>query len=210
VQGAYPSLRTFDDQDGLWLLAQSTVLRGLGREATFLVANPYNTSFYPRSWAFWTAGGEHRWIGPRHTNFGDGSICAFSPDDGVWAPGDDLTLLLDLYSVWALRQLHLEVHGRWPGKQYSLGSDPQVQAYYRRIECRDDELCGCGSETLRYAQCCKARDVGYDFIALASHFLRSVKGGFQTRKPPDDVLAFIAGAGALPAMRKAHLELRLL
>ena len=38
---AYPTLRTFEDDDGMWLLAHSSIITGLPREATFLVALPY-------------------------------------------------------------------------------------------------------------------------------------------------------------------------
>lgn len=204
---AYPTFETVPDDDGMWLLARSSIISGLAREATFLVALPYRSGPGPRAWGFWTAAGRHRWIGPRHTNFGDGSICAFSPDDRAWSEGEDLRTLLDLYSVWTLRHLHHEVFGRWPGKQYSLGADPKLQAYYRRIECRDDELCGCGSETRRYAQCCKPLDLKWDFIRLASFFLRQVPGGFQTRRPPPAVVGFAESRSALPRIADLYHQI---
>ncbi len=184
----------------MWLLAKSSVLPGLDREALFLVALPYRSGPGPRSWAFWTAADQSAWIGPRHTNFGDGSICAFSPDEGAWSEGGDLRTLLDLYTVWALRHLHLEVFGRWPGKQYALyGADPRAQAWYRLREGRDDELCGCGSETRRYAQCCKPADLQMDCIELMKIFQRYVpSGGFSSRCPPPSLVAFIEGRSALP------------
>lgn len=207
---AYPTLQTFLDNDGMWLLARSSIISGLAREATFLVAVRYRLGPGPRAWGFWTDAGQHSWIGPRHTNFQDGSICAFSPDDGAWSEGGDLRTLLDLYSVWALRHLHLEVFGRWPGKQYALlGGDPRVQAYYRRIECRDDELCGCGSETRRYAECCKRLDLQWDLIQLISLFLRQVPRGFQSRQPPPAVLSFIEGRSALPRIADVHRQIAL-
>ncbi len=204
---AYPTLRTFPDDDGMWLLARSSIISGLEREATFLVALPYRSGPGPRAWAFWTAAGRSRWIGPRHTNFQDGSICAFSPDDGAWSDGGDLRTLLDLYSVWTLRHLHLEIFGRWPGKQYGLyGADSRAQAYYRRIECKDDELCGCGSETQRYAECCKPSDLQWDLIHLMSLFLHQVPEGFLGRRPPPSVLGFVEGRSALPRIADVHLQ----
>lgn len=208
VAEAYPTLRTFPDGDGMWLLARSSIISGLAREATFLVALPYRSGPGPRAWAFWTADGRSRWIGPRHTNFQDGSICAFSPDDGAWSDGGDLRTLLDLYSVWALRHLHLEVLGRWPGKQYALlGADPRLQAYYRLIECKDDELCGCGSDTRRYAECCKPLDQQWDLIQLMSHFVRQIEGGFQSRRPPPSVVGFIEGRSDIPKIADVHLQI---
>jgi hypothetical protein len=34
---AYPTVRTFPDDDGMWLLANSSIISDLAREATFLV-----------------------------------------------------------------------------------------------------------------------------------------------------------------------------
>jgi len=82
----------------------SSPLSTLTREATFLVALPYRSGPGPRAWGFWTAGTATSWIGPRHINFGDGSICAFSPDEGAWSEGGDLRTLIDLYNVWALAE----------------------------------------------------------------------------------------------------------
>ncbi|MHC2423288.1 hypothetical protein ACVII1_006292 [Bradyrhizobium elkanii] len=205
VAEAYPSLRIFPDNDGMWLLAKSSVIPSLQREATFLVALPYRPGIGPRTWGFWADAGSYGWIGPRHTNFQDGSVCAFSPTDRVWFDGDDLRTLLDLYSVWAARHLHLEVFGRWPGKQYGLNdADPRVQAYYRLRECKDHELCGCGSETRRYAECCKPSDQQLDIIVGASLFLRHVPGGFSTRRPPQSVVEFVEGRSEIPRMADVH------
>jgi hypothetical protein len=126
----------------------------------------------------------------------------------VWFDGADLRTLLDLYSVWTLRHLYLEVFGRWPGKQYGLASaDPLVQIYYRRIECRDDELCGCGSETRRYADCCKPLDWQWDLFQLASHFLSNVSGGFSTRQPPPTIVEFVEGRSELPRIADVHPQI---
>jgi len=206
---AYPTLQTFADNDGMWLLAKSSVIRGLQRKATFLLALPHRSGLWPRAWGFWTDAAEPtRWIGPRHTNFWDGSICAFSPNDRVWIEGGDLRTLFDLYTVWALRHLHLEVCGRWPGKQYGIvGADPRAEAYYRQRECQDNELCGCGSETLRYAECCKPADLRSDFVESASLFLQHT-GGFETRVPPLSVVSFVQDQSAPPKMAEVHLQLR--
>lgn len=205
---AYPTLQALPDEDGMWLLARSSIISGLTREATFLVAVPYQPGVGPRAWGFWTAGTETVWIGPRHTNFRDGSICAFSPDDGVWSEGGNLTTLMDLYSVWTLRHLHLEVFGRWPGKQYGLfGADPRVQAYYRLRECNDNELCGCGAEARRYSECCKPSDLQWDVFQLMPLFLHHTHGGFNSRVPPPSVVSFIEGRSAVPSMADVHIQM---
>ena len=206
---AYPTLAAFPDKDGLWLLVKSSILPGLTREATFLVALPYRKGAGPRAWGFWTATNRSpMWIGPRHTNFEDGTICAFAPNDGAWTEGGDLRTLLDLYTVWAARRLFLEIFGLWPGKQYALiGSPLALQVHYRLSECRDDELCGCGSETLRYADCCKPGDLKWNRLQLIEHFMRTIPGGFASRKPPRQVVEFIDGRASLPPMVDVHLLL---
>lgn len=196
---AYPSLRTFADEDGMWLLAKSSIIRGLAREATFLTALPNRRNAGPRAWGFWVAEGRFSWLGPRHTNFGDGSICAFSPDEGAWFEGGDVRTLIDLYSVWALRHLYLEVLGRWPGKQYGiLGADHRVDAFYRLRENKDEELCCCGSEIKRYVECCKPADRRMNEVELMSIFLRHIPGGFNSRQPPSSILDFVEGRRPAP------------
>jgi hypothetical protein len=195
----------------MWLLARSGVVAGLSREATFLIGLPFLRGLDPKAWGFWREMGGHRWIGPRHTNFDEGSICAFAPQDNVWCGGGELTTLVDVYSVWALRHLHLEVFGRWPGKQYALtGGDPRAQAFYRLRECQDSELCGCGSATATYARCCKPRDESYDFAESAKAFLREAPAGFSGRRPPDAVAGFVSGSSPVPPLREVHIQLRLL
>lgn len=209
IRVAYPSVRSFPDADGIWLLVKSRILEEVAREATFLIALPCRPGLLPRAWGFWTSKSGNRWIGPRHTNFQDGSVCAFAPEDNVWVEGGNITALIDLYSVWALRHLHLEFFGRWPGKQYALlGADPLAQAYYRSRECRPDELCGCGSETRRYAECCKPYDDKISFSRAATHFMNVFPGGFSTRQPPPAVVRFLDDEADVPRIRDVHLQMR--
>ena len=115
VQKAYPRTKFLHQTGGMWLLTDSILLDGLGKKATFLTIIPYIKKFVAKSWGFWTTPIYNEWIGPRHTNFPDGSICAFEPRDETWINGDSIVKLLDLYSLWALRHQHLEILGRWPG-----------------------------------------------------------------------------------------------
>jgi hypothetical protein len=207
---AYPTVRALPDDDGIWLVARSKIISGFLREATFVVALPDRIGPAPRTWAFWDAGAETGWIGPRHTNFQDGSICAFDPTEGAWSEGGDLRTLLDLYSVWSLRHLYLETFGRWPGKQYTIvGADPRLQAYYRQIECKDDELCACGSETWRYAACCKSSDQQQSSVEQMTLFLREIPGGFASRRPPPAVVSFAEGRAAIPKIVDVHSRMAL-
>jgi hypothetical protein len=193
----------------MWLLAKSAILAGLPRQATFLIGVPHRPGLDPKAWGYWCEPSGYRPIGSRHTNFDDGSICAFAPDDNVWSEGGDLTTLIDVYSVWALRHLHLEAYGRWPGKQYALsGAAPGAQAFYRLRECNDSELCGCGSETATYAECCKSRDSKYSFVEMAHAFLKAAPGGFTSRRPPDVVTDFVSGRAGAPRLRDVHVQMR--
>lgn len=175
----YPEAQLWHQEHGVWILCKSKVLDGLFRHALFLVGVSY-AWLMVRSWAFWT----HElaaltWIGPRHTNFGDGSICAYEPSDETWRFGDSLVRLLDLYSVWAARHLHLETFGTWPGLQVSHF------AIERIVEQRDNELCGCGASERRYAECCKSMDLAQMRVADAVQF------ALLPRSPPASVLAAV-------------------
>lgn len=210
LEEAYPTLRTFDDEDGMWLLIDSAVFAGLDTETTFLVALPFAPYVGPRAWAFWKTSAGFRWIGDRHTNFFDGSICAFSPTENAWQEGEDLATLIDLYSVWAARHLHFEVVGHWPGRHYALLDQFSFpDPYYRLIEVRDDELCTCGGPGARYRTCCKPSDLGHDFLKLKAAFEGRNKGrSIRSRAPPQSVVAFIDGDRNLPPMREVHEPLR--
>lgn len=176
VQTAYPGTRIWHDEDGMWLLSESSVVRGLNRAAMFLVAFSWSKAAV-RAWGFWRDSViSVRWIGPRHTNFPDGSICAFDPIDRTWVFGDSIITLLDLYTVWALRHLHLELFDRWPGPQAVF------HPYERRVEFHPDESCGCGSDRT-YRQCCAPQDAARrlipDFVSFARHFA----GGTRALSP---------------------------
>lgn len=193
---AYPRSRVLVEEDGIWLLVRSTLVRELDREAIFVVAIPFSLERPTQAWAFWSRGNEAfaQWIGPRHTNFPHGSICAFDVTDDVWRTGDSTVLLLDLYSVWAVRHLHLEYFGRWPGSQSARWP------HERRLECRQDELCGCGSLEKTYAECCHPHDIQRDALRDAISFLLETNGGH--RSPPAEIVAFLRRQSAPPPMAK--------
>ena len=211
LEKAYPTLRHFADDDGMWLLVQSSVLDGLNAEATFLAAVSYHPNVGARSWAFWKMPTGYRWIGDRHTNFFDGSICAFSPaEDDAWSEGCSLVTLIDLYTVWAMRHLHLEIEGRWPGKHYALLNllglpDP----YYRLTQVKESELCTCGIHGARYGECCRPSDLKHDFTKVKVDFERRNLGrSIGDRAPPRAVVDFIEGRRSVPPMREVHEPLR--
>jgi len=146
----YPT-QFIEGDHGLWIIVASYPLGNGGLQVTFVVGYPYTEKVAPRAWAYWKLGDFPKVIGPRHTNFPDGSICAFVPDDTTWSRADGLLALIDLYSTWVIRHLYLEHFGRWPGPQHG------PTALYRRIEFSPDEWCGCGSGR-RYRECHEAAD----------------------------------------------------
>lgn len=212
VQRAYPGATLLPDDHGVWLLARSRILEGLGRVAIFLIALPESPAVEPRGWAFWEQDGLVDWIGPRHTNFPDGSVCAYHPVlDKAWLPGGDLCVLLDIHSVWALRHLHLAVFDRWPGRQYAMPDElGRSDPYYRLAQFKEAELCSCGSNR-RYGQCCQPHDLKLPLLTIIHAFKRRTLGlGILDRAPPSEILASIAqgGQNSLPPILEVHATLR--
>lgn len=194
VWKAYPETRAWFQDEGMWLLTNSTVLNGLGKRATFLIAIPFDPQQRVRSWGFWTTAIGVQWIGSRHTNWPDGDICAYTPADGTWRPGASLVKLLDLNTLWALRQLHLEEFGRWPGRH----SAPHP--YERITELRGDEFCGCENGHLLYRDCCQAADLAEDRGRIAIDFCRRYLAG-GLRAPPRELVEFVMRRSDPPQVR---------
>lgn len=181
---AYPGTRVWSQDRGFWLCVPAAILPELGRSACFVLQIQPTSPEKVRAWGFWRAGRVGAtWIGPRHTNYLDGSICAFEKDAGTWTFGDSLVALLDILSVWAIRQLYVESFGCWPGPQAS--SYP----YERLIEFQDTEHCGCAKPKGRYSQCCKPRDLSYKPLAIAcAHITLS---GWRIRQAPPVIVDLV-------------------
>lgn len=193
VQKAHPGTKIWQQKEGLWLLTESSLFPSLGKKATFLTAIPYFPAPYAKSWGFWTTVISAQWIGPRHTNFPDGSICAFEQKDGTWILGDSLIKLLDLYTLWATRHLYMATFRRWPGCQ----SVPHP--YERLTEIQDDEYCGCDISGKLYVDCCKPNDLALDMEAIKKDFL--LKYCWGLRNPPAEILKFINQKNQPPPIR---------
>lgn len=180
VARAYPGTKAWPQDNALWLLAESALLPGLKRTAVLLLGIPYALDM-PHAWGFW----QHSvagvtWIGPRHTNYPEGSICAFHPADGTWAVGESLVTLLDLYTLWAVRHLYLEVYGRWPGAQ-------MVDHPFERLsELAGEEQCGCDAPRGLYKECCRPKDLSWRGVSIAMDFMRKRNNG--VRKPPAELV----------------------
>lgn len=191
VYEAYPGTQVWHQTDGLWLLTESSLLPELCQKAVFLTGIPFSRTRLVRSWGFWMGAPLRypKWIGPRHTNLPDGSICAFEPTDGTWRLGDSLLLLLDLYTLWALRHLHLQVFKRWPGRQVAHF------VHERLTELQPTEFCGCGAGKL-YGECCQEEDLKSNRVLEAMRFYDL--GG--ERVVPELVKSFIRGQKSPPSL----------
>lgn len=182
----------WQQEDGIWLLTESMLLAGLDQKAVFLTGIPFSRERLPRGWGFWVRIPllHPTWIGPRHTNMPDGSICAFDPKDSTWEIGGPLVTLLDLYTLWALRHLHLQAFGYWPGRQ--------VANYVteRLMEVNPQEHCGCGGKK-PYIECCCEADLKANRLFETMKFYDL--GGFR-RYPPPAIINFVQGSGLPPVL----------
>lgn len=187
----YPGAQFWHQDDGIWVLTTCGLLPGLSQHAIFITGISLSWGMV-RSWAFWgNPLAAPEWIGPRHTNYPDGSVCAFEPTDGTWILGDPIVNLLDIYTLWAVRHLHLQVFGRWPGHQ------AVHHPAERLLELRADEHCGCGQSDKLYGECCMPKDLARNCIQDAlTFFWRS--GGF--RRPPDVITRFVREGKELPPL----------
>jgi hypothetical protein len=192
LEGQYPGAQFWHQEDGIWILSPSQLLPGIRQHAMFLTGIAFPGQSV-RSWAFWADPiASPEWIGPRHTNFPDGSICAFEPLDDTWTFGDPIVQLLDIYTVWALRHLYLREFARWPGHQsiHFAGE--------RLLELRGDEHCGCSNGEQLYADCCMPLDLAGNPIDMALDFLWMTGG---VRRPPEAVERFVRSKRQPPSLR---------
>lgn len=202
VREAYPNTRIWRQPEGLWILSESTPLPDYAQKALFLTGIPFERTRLVRSWGFWVGIPLRHpvWIGPRHTNFPDGSVCAFAPSDKVWSLGDSIVRLLDLYTTWAFRHLHLQILGRWPGKQ--VAKIP----YERMSELREDEFCGCDRYDKLYGDCCLPKDRTRNFLEEYLHYLKMTGG---IRRPPESVVNFVIYQKNIPKIVDCCMNLKL-
>jgi hypothetical protein len=191
---AYPTDFVLGDH-GLWIIVKSRPLGHAGPQVTFVIGYPHATEIEPKAWAFWKLGEFPKFVGPRHTNFPDASICAFGPDD--WERSDGVVALVDFYSTWLIRQLYFQNFGRWPGKQH--GASP----LYRRTEFLPEEWCGCGSGE-RYGGCHQVADALLSDEAAAAEHRKVMGSDYGPRRPPKSIMQFArSGFKKVPAFRDA-------
>jgi hypothetical protein len=195
---AYPTVQFRFTPDLVWLIHSIKPIRGLSETALLVSAYPHDVRLMVKSWAWWGSG--LIWIGPRHTNYPDGSICSFEPRDaGAWQRGKPLRNLLDIHVVWIVRHLFLRYFGHWPGSQV-------FHSVYERLrEHRRGELCGGCRSGLKYEQCCRLDDERSDAVERVISFMRQF--GNRDRNPPKAVSEFVYGYHkAPPSLHESNLD----
>jgi hypothetical protein len=168
---SYPQFAVRNAAAGSWITGQLRPIIDLPVTVTMATLIPVLPDQSIQAWAWWPHG---IWIGPRHTNFADGSICAFEQTDRTWERGGNLTTLLDLQAVWIARHIYLRVYDRWPGQQ-------RLHTPYERLtEHRPGEFCGCGSDR-RYELCCNKQDLEIGIVRARVDAKN--KGVLRVRRP---------------------------
>lgn len=171
----------FEDRNGLWVVVKSHPLGRSGPEVHFLIAFPLDQRMAPRAWAFVRIGPHAQLMSLKHTNFPDASICAFTPEHRPWPNSEGLLGLVDIYVLWAVRKLHRDHFGWWPGPQIG----PCAHYRLREFDARED--CGCGSSK-RYGVCCLGADMLADPQKAEVEFRQLFRGAYDDRRPPEHVI----------------------
>jgi hypothetical protein len=188
----YPGTRVWIRDDATWLAVPCCPLGQDGPWAKFLIAIPKRQSARLLAWGFWHLGDRVHWIGHRHTNYPDGSICAFPADGSYWRDGDPLCLFVDRLSEWAFRQLYYVVHHIWPGPQEGRWR------YYRLASTQLGECCPRCRGLTSYETCCRAIDEAESRPSDRREFIAEVGCDIGGQHPHDRLIAFAAGERSLP------------
>ena len=191
LQTQYPEARVTARADGHWLAVRAYPLGSRGPRVLFLAAVP-SKPVPCATWAFWDHLGEPAWLGPRHTNFGNGtgSVCAFPPESDHLVCDFPLLRYFDLLSEWAARHLYLAVHRKWPGPQEGRWRD------YRLAETQPGECCPfptCNSMR-PYEDCCRPKDL----LARAMGVAEAETYSPIKRIPPETIISLARRRGANP------------
>ena len=203
VNEHYPGVRTWIKDDATWLSVPSFPVGSDGPRANLLVAIPKRSSARITAWGFWDMDGRMSWIGYRHTNFPDGSICAFPADADYWREGDALPSYVDLLSEWSFRQLYYVVHRVWPGPQEGRWR------YYRLKGTQPGECCPRCQSLKRYEDCCRPLDEAEACDSDRREFILEVGCDLGEQRPHRRVVEFAQGQrNRPPRMAIVHPAVR--
>jgi hypothetical protein len=195
----YPGSVRLRDRLGLWYMVPVFPLGKAGPCAKVITAIPEDKNARILSWGFWQHDRQIAWIGPRHTNYPDGSICAFVENEQVWWDGDPLLTYYDNLSEWGLRQLFLHFNGYWPGRQLAPGR------YYRVREGLKLERCFCDKPQTDYFECCRPLDILQLCAEDKTDFLQ-FSGGVELgmQRPHRQLTEYVLSIRPKPVMSRIH------
>lgn len=192
----YPTAHFREADYGLWITVRIYPLGTTGPCYWVCLFLPQNPEFSPKGFAFRRLSPTPLPVGPRHTNYPDGSICAFTDDDDAWRPGDSPKILLNLYAEWLVCHLFLRIERRWPGRQVGL------DATYRQSEFDAREWCDCGSGR-RYGECHSPLDAAEVAGLKKSGRYKAL----EKRTIPEAILSFARTRwNKLPDVRRLHIH----
>lgn len=199
----YPGTRRFPETggSGVWLAVPISPLGDGGPQAFSLLAVPFDPDLRILAWAFWCRAGKAEWIGPKHTNYPDGSVCAFPAQAGIWHEALGLTVLIDRHAEWIMRHLILDLDGLWMGRQEG------ASRYYRLKHTHPQESCTRCCSLRPYENCCRSVDEREYSEADRIQFLHNYRSDVGEQRPPDVILKWAQAGGKPPRMRRAHPEL---
>jgi hypothetical protein len=202
LRGQYPDIYFRIDDSGLWIVVPAFPLGTSGPQLTMIIAVPDDPNIRILTWAFWTSDTLNSWVGHRHTNYPDGSVCAFSPEGGAWKDGDPLVSYLDRICEWSFRHVFCWLEGYWPGPQDAMCR------YYRISEGRIQESCFCHSGKT-YFECCRPLDLLGSCVSDREEFMANCNGlDIGEQRPAKQLYNFVIGLRTkLPKMKKVHLWL---
>lgn len=171
----------FEENDGLWVVVKSEPLGCRGPQIHFLIAFPLRHESKPKGWAFDRIGAQVSPMSLKHTNFPDASICAFLHDEYEWSQAGGMIELVDHYTIWAVKKLHRDYMGHWPGMQVG------ACAFYRRLEFTPNEQCGCLSGK-KYKICHQGADMLVSEQAGREEFQRLFRSDYHSRAVPKSIV----------------------
>jgi hypothetical protein len=198
----YPGTYFRIDDSGLWIVVPAFPLGTSGPQLIQITAVPDDPNIRILTWAFWISDDRCAWVGHRHTNYPDGSVCAFPPDGGAWKDGDPLVRYVDRICEWSARHIFCWLDGYWPGPQDA------ICRYYRVGEGRAQELCFCHSGKT-YFECCRPLDLLQSCASDRELFKSNCNGlDIGEQRPPKQLYEYAIGSRQkLPKMRKVHIWL---
>jgi hypothetical protein len=189
--------------NGVWLAVSIFPAGKVGPQADFVIAVPTNPTFRILSWGFWCTTDGPVWIGPKHTNYPDGSACPFPADGAAWTEAHDLIAYVDRLAEWSMRHLYLDAEGVWPG------SHEGAHIYYRLRHTHPRECCTRCRSLNPYESCCLPLDQKEFVSSHRADFISMYGADVGDQRPHSRLLRWMeTKEGSPPSMGRVHPDMR--